>query len=213
MRAARLCPARSSCAGTRRFKAVHRLREPTAKEPPSDGEIDQTVAAAKRVHAERRVEEGVTLRLGELPVNKHPADRAMHPYLAKFVHVVYEEVSLVAADRRVLGGLHEIGALLVPLSLGVQKAREPPRVAGTELHPLSHRPATPAAANGRQLRDSTCTRTSASRAASRVATARPRRFSPRTRRRTGPPSPVRFRHQTLRSGQPTAIVTSSPLSR
>jgi hypothetical protein len=60
------------------------------------------------VLAELRIEEGPALGLGKLPVNEHSADRAVHSYLATFLHAVYEEVGLVAADHRLARHRHEL---------------------------------------------------------------------------------------------------------
>jgi hypothetical protein len=49
---------------------------------------------------------------GELPVNEHSADRAVHSYLATFFHAVYEEVGLVAADHRLARHRHELSTPL-----------------------------------------------------------------------------------------------------
>ena len=87
------------------------------------------IAAAKRVHAEHGVEEGAALRLGELPMDEHPADRAMHPYLAELVHAVQEEVGLRVPEQRLPGHLNELGALLEPLTFDLHYARKPFRVA------------------------------------------------------------------------------------
>jgi hypothetical protein len=86
------------CPLSRILEAVHSLDEPAAKEPPPDGEIDQTVAPTKWVHAESGIDEGAALGIGELPVNEHPADGAMHSDLAKLVHSVYEEMGFVTPD-------------------------------------------------------------------------------------------------------------------
>src|SRR5918992_1417098 len=92
----------------RSLEAFHRLDEPTAKEASPDREIGHTVASANRLHAELRVQERTALRVGELPVNEHPADRAMHADLSELVHTVDEEVRLDAAEKRLLadGGHH-----------------------------------------------------------------------------------------------------------
>src|SRR5204863_8834238 len=101
--------------------------------------VDQTVAAPKRVHAERRVDEGAALGVGELPVNEHPADRAMHSYLAKFIHLVYEEVGFIAPDQRLAGHQHEPTSLLETLALDLKHPGKPFGVATRVGDELPHR--------------------------------------------------------------------------
>src|SRR5919108_1443191 len=122
----------------RPLQPVHRLVEPTPEEAPPDGEIDDAVAVPDRIHAEGRVHEGAALRVGELPVNEHAAERAVHVDLPQIIHAIYEEVSLLASDDRMTRHLHELRPLLEPLSLDLEYAWKPLRIAARVADQLPH---------------------------------------------------------------------------
>src|ERR671922_2899845 len=112
----------------RALQPVDGLVEPATEEAPPDREVDHAVATPDRIHAERRVHEGPALRVGELPVNEHAAERAVHAYLPQVIDAVDEEAGLLVTDNRVPRELDELRPLLEPLSLDFKNAWEPLRI-------------------------------------------------------------------------------------